>query len=149
MGFPGGSVVKNVPTSRRCKRCGFDPWVGKILWRRKWQPTAVFLPGESHGQRSLTGYSPWGYKRVGHNLAKHSLVLKTMYFMCYVNIPWFYLSFFFFINVAQKMKHERWIVLPANESISWEPAGSGYWAETFFKWKVPPAFPKWKYETES
>ena len=103
MGFPGGSVVKNVPTSRRCKRCGFDPWVGKILWRRKWQPTPVFLPGESHGQRSLTGYSPWGYKRVGHNLAKHSLVLKTMYFMCYVNIPWFSL-FFFFINVAQKMK---------------------------------------------
>ena len=39
---------------------GFDPWVGKIPWRRKWQPTPVFLPGESHGQRSLVGYSPWG-----------------------------------------------------------------------------------------
>ena len=39
-----------------------DPWVGKIPWRRKWQPTPVFLPGESHGQRSLVGYSPWGYK---------------------------------------------------------------------------------------
>ena len=38
---------------RRLKRCGFDPWVGKISWRRKWQPTLVFLPGESHGQRSL------------------------------------------------------------------------------------------------
>ena len=37
-------------------------------WRRKWQPTLVFLAGESHGQRSLAGYSPWGGKRVGHNL---------------------------------------------------------------------------------
>ena len=40
----------------------FDPWVGKILWRRKWQPTPVFLPGKSHGCRSLVGYSPWGHK---------------------------------------------------------------------------------------
>ena len=41
------------------KRRRFDPWVGKIHWRRKWQPTPVFWPGESHGQRSLAGYSPW------------------------------------------------------------------------------------------
>ena len=40
----------------------FDPWVMQILWRRKWQPTPVFLPGKSHGQRSLVGYSPWGHK---------------------------------------------------------------------------------------
>ena len=52
---------------RRPKRRGFDPWAGKIPWRRKWQPTPVFLPGESHGQRSLMGYSPWGRKRVRHN----------------------------------------------------------------------------------
>ena len=45
---------------RRPKRCGFDPWVGKIPWRRKWQPTPVFFPGKFHGQRSLVGYSPWG-----------------------------------------------------------------------------------------
>ena len=43
-------------------RPGFDPGVGKILWRRAWQPTPVFLLGESHGQRSLAGYSPWGLK---------------------------------------------------------------------------------------
>ena len=47
---------------RRCRRCGFDPWVGKIPWKRKWQLTPVFLPGESHGQRSLAGYSPWAHK---------------------------------------------------------------------------------------
>ena len=40
----------------------FDPWVGKIPWRRKRQPTSVFLPGEFHGQRSLVGYSPWGHE---------------------------------------------------------------------------------------
>ena len=43
---------------RRQKRCRFDPWVGKIPWRRVWQLTPVFFPGESHGQRSLEGYSP-------------------------------------------------------------------------------------------
>ena len=43
---------------RRRKTCGFDPWVGKLPWRRKWQPNPVFLPGESHGQRSLACYSP-------------------------------------------------------------------------------------------
>ena len=46
----------------QCRRPGFGPWVRKIPWRRAWQPTPVFLPGESHGQRSLAGYSPWGHK---------------------------------------------------------------------------------------
>ena len=46
------------------RRCGFDPGVGKISWRRKWQPTSVFLPGKSHGQRSLVGYRPWGHKEL-------------------------------------------------------------------------------------
>ena len=48
----------------RCGRPGFDPWVGKIPWRRKWQSTPVLLPGKSHGQRSLVGYSPWGRKEL-------------------------------------------------------------------------------------
>ena len=49
---------------RRCKRCGFDPWGGKIRCSRKWQPAPLFLPGKFHGQRSLAGYSPWGYKEL-------------------------------------------------------------------------------------
>ena len=44
------------------RRRGFDPWVGKVPWRREWIPTPVFLPGKSHGQRSLAGYSPWCHK---------------------------------------------------------------------------------------
>ena len=53
---------------RRHERCGFNPCVEKIPWRRKWQPSPVFLPGESHGQRTLVGYGPWGSKRVVHDL---------------------------------------------------------------------------------
>ena len=47
------------------RRHGFSPCVGKIPWRWEWQPTPVFLPGESHGQRSLVGYCPWGHKESG------------------------------------------------------------------------------------
>ena len=46
----------------QCRRRGFNPWVRKIPWRRKWQPTLVFLPGNFLGQRSSAGYSPWGHK---------------------------------------------------------------------------------------
>ena len=49
---------------RRCKTRGFDPWVGKMPWRRKWLPTPVFLSRESYGQRSLAGYSPQGCKEL-------------------------------------------------------------------------------------
>ena len=57
MGFPVGAGGKEVTCHcRRCMRHGLNPWVGKIPWRRKWQPTPIFLPGESHGQSSLVGY---------------------------------------------------------------------------------------------
>ena len=55
--------------AHQCRRWRFDPWIGKISWRRKWQPTPVFLLGKSHGQRRLAGYSPWGCKRVRHDSA--------------------------------------------------------------------------------
>ena len=53
----------------QCRRHRFDPWVGKIPWRKKWQSTPVFLPGKSYGQRSLVSYSPWGWKRARYDLA--------------------------------------------------------------------------------
>ena len=79
LGFPGGASGKE-PTCqcRRCKRHGFDPWVEKIPWRKKWQLTLVFLPGESHGQRSLVGYSPWGYKELDTTEAtRHACISQT------------------------------------------------------------------------
>ena len=58
-------VVKNPPVKAgRHKSRGFNPWVRKIPWRRAMQATPVFLPGESHGQSSLVGYSPWGCKEL-------------------------------------------------------------------------------------
>ena len=54
---------------RICRRHSFHPWFGKIPWRRKWQPTPVFLPGESHGQSSLVAYCPGGVQRVTHRWA--------------------------------------------------------------------------------
>ena len=69
-----GKIVFSVPSwlsakesACQCKRPGFDPWVGKVPWRCRWQPTSVFLPGKSHGLRNLEGYSPWGSQRVGHD----------------------------------------------------------------------------------
>ena len=61
----------------KCRRHRFDP--RKILWRRKWQQTPVFLPGKSHRQRSLVGYSPWGHKGVGHDL------MTKQYFIVYIH----------------------------------------------------------------
>ena len=67
---PGGiSGKESTCQYRRQKRCKFNPWIRKIPWNRKWHSTSVFLPGKSHGQRSLLGYSPWGHKRVGNDLA--------------------------------------------------------------------------------
>ena len=75
----------------QCRRCRIDPWVWKIPWRRKWLPTPVFLSGESHGQRDLEGYSPWGHKRVKHNLMTTT---TTLYISIVFNhIPQFYEHF--------------------------------------------------------
>ena len=69
---------------RICLQCkshrkhGFDPWVGKIPWSRKQQPTPILLPGKSHGQRSLAGYSPCGCKELEHNWAhEHKQTKKS------------------------------------------------------------------------
>ena len=63
LGFPGGASGKESACQcRRHKKHELDPWVRKIPWRRKWQATPIFLPGKFHGQRSLTGCSPWGCK---------------------------------------------------------------------------------------
>ena len=75
MGFPGGTSEKEPACQcRRHKRHRFDPWVRKIPWRRKWKPTPVFLPGESHGPRSGVGCSPWGCKDL--DMTESDLVLQ-------------------------------------------------------------------------
>ena len=72
--LPGWRGSKELACQCRThKRCGFDPWVGKIPWRRKCQLTAVFLPGKCHGCRSLVGCSPWGLKESDTTEHAHTL----------------------------------------------------------------------------
>ena len=85
-GFPDGASGKESACQcRRRKRHGFDPWVGKISWRRTCQPPLVFLPGKSQGQRTLEGYSPWGRQESNmtepthffkHPVSKYSHILR-------------------------------------------------------------------------
>ena len=93
-------MVKNPPASARdAQRCRFNPWVRKIPWSRKWQPTPIFVPGKSHEQRSLAGYSPWGHKRVGHDL----VIKQQQQIMCLVedkknaNLQWVELNTWTFL----------------------------------------------------
>ena len=82
-GCPSG---KELACQCRRKRLGFSPWVGKIPWRRAWQLTPVFLPGKSHGQRSLVGYSSWGCERVGRDLATEQKLYIHTHIYAYISI---------------------------------------------------------------
>ena len=83
MGFPGGSVVKE--SACQCRRPWSDPWVKKIPWRRKWQPTSIFLLEEFHGQRSLVGYYPQGRKESA--MIEHThIALQIFQHIFYVEI---------------------------------------------------------------
>ena len=61
---------------------GFDPWVRKIPWSKAWQPTVVFLPRESHGQRSLVGYYPWGHTESDMTEMTYHTYMCTCLYMC-------------------------------------------------------------------
>ena len=61
-GFPIAHWIKNLHAMQETGNVALIPSMGMFSWRRKWEPTPVFLPGESHGQEEMAGYSPWGYK---------------------------------------------------------------------------------------
>ena len=70
------TLAQMVRSCLQCRRCGFDSWVGKIPWRREWQPSAIFLSGKFYGQRSLVGYSPWDCKELDtteHTQRQHQI----------------------------------------------------------------------------
>ena len=73
--------LRQLSVCLQCGRPGFDPWVGKIPWRRKWQSTPVLLPGKFHGQRSLVGYSPWGRKESVHI---HTHIVRVPWFRLWI-----------------------------------------------------------------
>ena len=74
----------------QCRRPRFNPWVGKIPWRRKWQPTPVFLPGNSHGQRSLAGYSPRGCKESHTTERLHTHTHTHIYVLSRFSYVWLF-----------------------------------------------------------
>ena len=88
-------MVRNLPAMQET---GFDPWAGKIPWRRKWQPTPVFLPGESHGQRSLVGCSPWGCKEMDTRLSDFTFTFA-------VNFEFMGNLFIYFLFMGNLNKH--------------------------------------------
>ena len=82
MGFSGGSSDKQTSWQcRRHKRCKFDPCIGKIPWRRAWQPTPIFLPEESHGQKSLSSYSPWDCKESDMTEATYHAFMQLIWYI--------------------------------------------------------------------
>ena len=91
-GFPGGTVVKN-PSANAGDGRGFYPWVGKIPWRRKRQPTPVLLPGKCYGQRSLASFSPRGCKELDmiehtHSTNMVSFPFYLLFYLRYVGWCW-------------------------------------------------------------
>ena len=102
LGFPGGASGKE-PTCqfRRCKRHGFSPWVGKIPWRKAWQPAAVFLPGDFHGQRNLACYSSYSSQRVGHgwkDLVGMDTWIHALFIYLFTSQSWIILCYYLFHN---------------------------------------------------
>ena len=107
--FPGGTVGKEFPCQcRRCKSLDFDPWVGKIPWRREWPPTPEFLPRKFHGQRSSAGYSPWGHKE--SDVTEHAQTLPR----------WFY---FRVLRDLHIVLHSSRVTLPSHQRCKRVPFG--------------------------
>ena len=92
--------------------CGLDTWVGKIPWRRKWQPPPLFFPGQSHGQMSLVGYSPWGHKNSNTTQRLNKNVLNI---------------FKLYNNTSPTLFHIAKLKLHSLNNSSFSPAPSHWW----------------------
>ena len=129
LGFPSGLVVKN---PLQCRGRRFNPWLRKIPWRRSWLAALVFLPGESHGQRSMAGYSPWGHKELDmtEQLSTHKYINNSLCYtvgLCCLSILSVYANCKFLIHSSPSF------------SLPWQPvcslglSVSVLWSEV--KWK--------------
>ena len=94
--------LRGLSVCLQCGRPGFDPWVGKIPWRRQWQPTPVLLPGKSYGLRSLVGYSPWGCKELDmtEQLHFHFLITLPPSFLLQLSLKKLTLCITFSMNIS-------------------------------------------------
>ena len=105
--------LKQLRIHLQCGRPGFNPWVGKIPWRRAWQPTPVLLPGESHGQRILVGHSPWGHKEsdTTERLSTPHEVSKCCWKNCFNRLAW--------CKVATNLQSVKNLVQYLQSTIKW------------------------------
>ena len=134
MGLPGWPIGKeSAYQCRRRERCTFNPWVRKIPWSRKWQPTLVFLPGKFHGQGNLVDCSPWGHKeldttehaqrqlliRLDKNLSYFwgksllSILMFYIYIWCFSNLCWEYELFLPWYELWQMSTRDFQCFLPS------------------------------------
>ena len=120
-GFPGDASGKEPACQcRRRKRFGIAPQVGKIPWKRKWQSTPVFLPGASHGQRSLVGCSPWGYEELDTTKVRQTCSRHSVIYNFFCSTLWD--SFIFYmsretllLSVVYRLRwvtHHSWFIHP-------------------------------------
>ena len=128
-GFPGGSEVK--ASASNVGDLGSIPGFGKIPWRRKWQPTPVFLPGESPGRRSLVGYSPWGHKESDtteplHLLCQWAQLCDLLVFRVCICLP--HLSFLVF-SASLFLLKGSFLVLSVKHAI---PLFGSFWGFVWF-----------------
>ena len=106
-GLPGGDGGKGPACHcRSCRGCRFSPRVERVPWGRRWPPAPVLLPGNPHGRRGLAGYSSWGQKRVGHDLAttqwQQSDTTRTQ-FSTQARCSWVLILYKFWIQVLYQM----------------------------------------------
>ena len=110
-GFPGGASSKETTCQRRrCKRCRFDPWVGKIPQSRKWQPNPVFLPGKSLGQRSMVDYRLLSLKE-SDTTEQLSTKFPAFSYASVISHYSYGLGFFFFYHPFGNSLVVQWLVL--------------------------------------
>ena len=129
-------MVKNPPANGRDRdagEAGVIPGSGRFPWRKAWQPTTVFLPGGSHGQRSLAGYGPWGHKESDTTEVTEHAVHKQ--FILNI-IPELYFSYLF-AELLQPLSHIRVPHLQAQLLLLTQPLGGQRWSTWY--WSVHSA----------
>ena len=113
--FPGcASGKESTCQCRGYKRHGFNLWVGKVPWSRKWQPIPIFLPGKSHGQRSLAGYSLWGCRVINNWACMHTMYILQGYLLHKIleKIVWTKDRRCLCLQYVHKIAKDSWRIFP-------------------------------------
>ena len=119
----------------------FDPWLRKILWKKKWQPTPVFLLGKSHGQKSLEGYSPKSWTRLSnwaHNYFKHQIKNKILFYLHLLLLQHASLFFYIYSSLMSYIFPSAWWTFNFLIRVIWWdiPSVSFVWEGLSLFWRI-------------